>query len=260
LKLFLKKFVAVSSVLFLTLPSYAAENQIQKIWSNGKQFLIANHPDYSDGQEFRVVNESKKIVAFAKIKTCKKKQCLLTITKSTKHFQLKTTHQLELVANKIQRSEDLYLGYGGPLGGGIRLSYSRNFIKKNLDAELSYIRQGSDASNLKITGNILSLGFRYMFIEWKKLRLSALTEAGIMKLDLDFHRDSSGPNQSATTYYVLFGGDLAYVLTDSFSIVAKAYMSKNGLDEEYSNSSGENYTNPYSKPLLAGEIGLRYNF
>jgi hypothetical protein len=250
-------FIALSA----TSNANAQDRVIQKIWKDGKTFIVKRTSSTEEGHQYNIVDDNNTTLAVAKISECKTKSCLGTIIQSKKDFQLKDTYQLVLIQeSRHLRRHHGYLGYGGPMGAGIRLGYADNFLKNKWIVGGNLTRQQSSTNNVDITGNMISAEVRYPIFQFKKLKISALAEIGFMKLTLDFTEDSQGPSEDVSTYFIMTGVDLAYPITKSLQIVGKGLISKNGLESSYSNSASESYSNPYGKMLISSELGIRYFF
>jgi hypothetical protein len=255
------KLLGVFLIALSSIPNAnAQEINIQKIWKDGKTFIVKRTSSTEDGQHYNVVDGTNKTLALAKISACKVKTCMATIIKSKKDFQLKDSYQLVFNQKKILARRIAYLGYGGPMGAGVRIGYAGNLLRNSWIIGGNFTRQESSTNNVDITGNMISAEARYPFFQFKKLKISALAEIGIMKFVIDFTEDSLGPSEDVTTYFIMTGTDLAYPITKSLDLVGKFFISKNGLKSSYSNSAGESYSNPYGKMLTSGEIGFRYFF
>lgn len=152
-----------------------------------------------------------------------------------------------------------YLGYGSPIGSGVRAGFFRLITNKTmLGPNLTMVSQETNMVSLKATVFSFMVARRVIKLS-ENMDLNLLGEFGMAKGELDFSAvNSQGPKEEETTYLLGFGGELKYHIAP-VALAVRGGLSKTGLKPEYENGNNK-YDNPYGKLLSYVEFGIYYTF
>ena len=234
-----------------------ASVKILKIFSNKREFVVQKTPDLEDGTELVIVNAGSSRSGTGKIKVCKARSCLAELDVGIFELDPKLLKSYRGSVRENQFGNSVYLGYGSPLGGALKLGL-RKLNNQDFSYGIYLTRIDSSSGSTKVKANAVSVQGIYELYQNGDWTANLNGELGIAFSVLEFKNDVDQRNVKENVYMGGLSLEGLYRL-DRFQAGVNVGVSRNGFKSKYAGQNGE-FSNPFGTTLLYSEIGFHYEF
>jgi len=166
----------------------------------------------------------------------------------------------ESLANKKKRIHSASITFDNALGGTGGISYLYNLPHNPWMIGAKYRYIDNITSDIKISGHTLSIEVQRYLWHRKRLQFWATSEAGIMKVNLDFSKLNALQEDISESALIFSGGlEGRYNLTARLRLIFGGGIIFNNLANSYEGYNQE-YQIEVNSMNVSGKLGLLYFF
>lgn len=250
-----KKFIILIFILFSS--SSWGQSYVLKVMKDETRFTIKKASNFSAGKEILLQDISRPgRIGRGVILECKVRSCLAEI--SDKKFRLRKGVPVTLKNSK--RSHGAAASVDNILGVTLGLAYYYNFPHDPWMAGLKFRYIDNVTSDIKITGQVISLEAQRHLWNKSRFQVWATSEVGLMFINMNLSKiNQQEPDISEQEYFLTVGLEARYNLTERLRLIGGFGGVYNTIDKSYKGQNGD-YELRAKSFYPTGKIGLLYFF